>query len=34
LLNALDVEQLGYAIVGLFVLAWATSIVIWKTPSH
>jgi high-affinity nickel-transport protein len=30
-LNALDLEQLGYAIVGLFVLAWATSIVIWKT---
>ena len=30
-LNALDFEKLGYGIVGLFVLTWAGSIVIWKT---
>ena len=29
-LDALDVEQLGYVIVGLFVLTWAGSIAIWK----
>jgi len=29
-LDALDVEQLGYAIVGLFVLTWLGSIAIWK----
>jgi high-affinity nickel-transport protein len=29
-LNALDFEKLGYAIVGLFVLTWASSVAIWK----
>ncbi len=29
-LNSLDFENLGYAIVGLFVLSWATSILVWK----
>ena len=29
-LNALDFETLGYAIVGLFVLMWATSVAVWK----
>jgi nickel/cobalt transporter (NiCoT) family protein len=30
-LNALDFENLGYAIVGLFFLTWAGSVAIWKT---
>jgi nickel/cobalt transporter (NiCoT) family protein len=30
-LQALDFGKLGYAIVGLFVLTWATSVVVWKT---
>ena len=29
-LNGLDFSQLGYAIVGLFVLTWAVSAGIWK----
>ena len=29
-LNALDFEKLGYVVVGLFVLTWAVSVVIWK----
>jgi high-affinity nickel-transport protein len=29
-LNALDFEKLGYVVVGLFVLTWAASVVIWK----
>ena len=29
-LNALDFETLGYAIVVLFVLTWATSVAVWK----
>ena len=29
-LNALDFAKLGYAIVGLFVLTWAGSALIWK----
>ena len=29
-LNALDFEKLGYGIVGLFVVTWAGSVVIWK----
>ena len=29
-LNALDFETLGYAIVGLFVVMWATSVAVWK----
>jgi high-affinity nickel-transport protein len=29
-LNALDFENLGYGIVGLFVLTWAGSVVLWK----
>jgi high-affinity nickel-transport protein len=29
-LNALDFEKLGYVIVALFVLTWATSLAIWK----
>jgi nickel/cobalt transporter (NiCoT) family protein len=29
-LNALDFEVLGYGIVGLFVLTWAGSMLIWK----
>jgi len=35
-LNGLDFGQLGYGIVGLFVLTWAVSAGIWKariTPS-
>jgi high-affinity nickel-transport protein len=28
--GVLDVEYLGYVVVGLFVLAWATSVAIWK----
>src|SRR5207248_9941009 len=30
-LNALDFGQLGYGIVGLFVLTWAVSVTVWKT---
>jgi high-affinity nickel-transport protein len=30
-LLALDFEQLGYGVVALFVLAWAISVVVWKT---
>jgi high-affinity nickel-transport protein len=30
-LNALDFGKLGYAIVGLFVLTWGVSAVVWKT---
>jgi high-affinity nickel-transport protein len=30
-LNALDFEKLGYLVVGLFVVTWAGSVVIWKT---
>jgi high-affinity nickel-transport protein len=30
-LNALDFGTIGYAIVGLFVLTWAVSVVVWKT---
>jgi high-affinity nickel-transport protein len=30
-LNALDFENLGYGIVGLFIVTWAGSVVIWKT---
>ena len=30
-LAALDFGQLGYGIVGLFVLTWAASVVLWKT---
>lgn len=30
-LDALDLNTIGYAIVGLFVLTWAASAVIWKT---
>ncbi len=29
-LNALDFEKLGYGIVALFVLTWASSVAIWK----
>ena len=29
-LNTIDFGTLGYAIVGLFVLTWATSIVLWR----
>jgi high-affinity nickel-transport protein len=29
-LNSIDFGTLGYAIVGLFVLTWATSIVLWR----
>ncbi len=29
--GTLDFDALGYAIVALFVLTWATSVVIWKT---
>jgi high-affinity nickel-transport protein len=29
-LNALNFENLGYGVVGLFVLTWATSAAIWK----
>jgi high-affinity nickel-transport protein len=29
-LNALDFEKLGYVVVGLFVVTWAGSVVIWK----
>jgi high-affinity nickel-transport protein len=29
-LNALDFETLGYGIVGLFLVMWATSVAIWK----
>ena len=29
-LNALDFQKLGYALVGLFLLTWAASVVIWK----
>ena len=28
--GALDFENLGYAVVGLFLLTWAASVVIWK----
>jgi nickel/cobalt transporter (NiCoT) family protein len=28
--NALDFETLGYAIVGLFLVMWATSVAVWK----
>ncbi|MGZ4430698.1 MAG: HoxN/HupN/NixA family nickel/cobalt transporter, partial [Gaiellales bacterium] len=28
--SALDLEQLGYAIVGLFVFTWAGSVAVWK----
>ncbi len=28
--GALDLEQLGYAIVGLFVITWAGSVAVWK----
>ena len=30
-LNDLDFGQLGYGIVGLFVLTWAVSVAVWKT---
>ena len=30
-LNNLDFGTLGYGIVGLFVLTWLVSIVVWKT---
>ena len=30
-LNALDFEKLGYVVVGLFLVTWAASVVIWKT---
>jgi high-affinity nickel-transport protein len=30
-LDALDFETLGYAIVGLFIVTWAVSVLIWKT---
>ena len=30
-LNALNFENLGYAIVGLFVLTWVASVAIWKS---
>jgi high-affinity nickel-transport protein len=29
-LNGLDFETLGYAIVALFVVMWATSVAVWK----
>ena len=29
-LNGLDFETLGYAIVGLFLVMWATSVAVWK----
>ena len=29
-LNALDFEKLGYFVVGLFLVTWAASVVIWK----
>ena len=29
-LNALDFEKLGYLVVGLFLVTWAASVVIWK----
>jgi nickel/cobalt transporter (NiCoT) family protein len=29
-LNALDFEKLGYVVVGLFLVTWAGSVVIWK----
>jgi high-affinity nickel-transport protein len=29
-LNALDFEKLGYAVVALFLVTWAGSVVIWK----
>jgi high-affinity nickel-transport protein len=29
--NALNFENLGYGIVGLFIVTWAGSVVIWKT---
>jgi high-affinity nickel-transport protein len=29
-LNALDFEQLGYVIVGLFVFMWVCSFAVWK----
>lgn len=28
--KGIDFEQLGYAIVGLFVLTWCASVAIWK----
>jgi high-affinity nickel-transport protein len=28
--NRLEFEQLGYGIAGLFVLAWAASVAVWK----
>jgi high-affinity nickel-transport protein len=30
-INALDFGKLGYAVVGLFLLTWAVSVVVWKT---
>jgi len=30
-LEALDFGHIGYLVVGLFVLTWACSIVLWKT---
>jgi high-affinity nickel-transport protein len=29
-LNALDFEKLGYVVLGLFIVTWAASVVIWK----
>ena len=29
-LNALDFEKLGYVVVGLFLVTWAGSVVVWK----
>jgi high-affinity nickel-transport protein len=29
-LNGLDFGQLGYGVVGLFVVTWATSVLVWK----
>jgi high-affinity nickel-transport protein len=30
-INALDFGKLGYAVVGLFLLTWAVSVLVWKT---
>jgi high-affinity nickel-transport protein len=30
-LNALNFENLGYGVVGLFLVTWVCSVVIWKT---
>jgi high-affinity nickel-transport protein len=30
-LNGLDFSTVGYGVAGLFVLAWALSVVLWKT---